>query len=232
MAKRERHPCPAHPRHLARACWWLLAGLLALAFQVSADSDDSGDPLTLTGLAGSADLVALVRVADTDYVYTRVFPSGGSAYLRILIAYKPADLRQDLVEVYEEGLHEHECYFENPTVFEEGRRYLAFFRHDNEDAEVYRGLDNGCALEVLVTEGNRYALRLPLDGFDLDPAIAQHAEDMEFRDRYAVLEEDDISPDRRNELLEKGLLKRHGEGYKYTRGIDLTTARRLLNLES
>ncbi|MGD9265314.1 MAG: hypothetical protein PVJ71_05995 [Lysobacterales bacterium] len=205
--------------------------MLTLSLQASADPADGSDPMTLPGLADAADLVALVRVADTDYVYTRGFPSGGSAYLSILIRYKPAELRKDLVEVYEEGLHEHECYFENPTVFEEGRRYLGFFRNDADDPETYRGLDSGCALEVLVTEGNRYALRLPLDGFDLDPALARYAEEMDFRDRYAVLGEDAISPDRRNELLEQGLLKRHGDGYKYTRGIDLTTARRLLNLE-
>jgi hypothetical protein len=231
MDMRERHPCPARRRPFTGALRWLLAALVALALQAGAGPDGNGGPLTLSRLAKDADLVALARVADTDYVYTRDFPSEGSAYLRILIPYKPGDLQQDLVEVYEKGLHAHECYFENPTVFEEGRRYLVFFRRATGDPETYRGLDEGCALEVLVAADNRYALRLPLDGFDLDPAIAEYGAEFEFRDRYAVLEEDAISPDRRNELLEQGLLKRHGDGYKYTRGIDLTTARKLLDLE-
>ena len=188
-------------------------------------------PVSLPGLAAKADLVAVVQVADTDYVYTRDFPSGGSAYLKILFPYKPADTREDIIKVYEEGLHRHECYFENPTVFEEGRRYLGFFQRNPQDPDSYVGLAEGCALEILVTAENTYALRLPLDGFELDKTLEQYAEALEFRDGYAVLEEDAISPERRNDLLARDLLMRYGEGYKYTRGIDLTTARKLLSIE-
>jgi hypothetical protein len=188
-------------------------------------------PVSLSSLAASADLVAVVQVKDTDYVYTRNFPSEGSAYLKVLIPYKPHDSREDIIEVYEKGLHPFECYFENPTVFEEGRRYLGFFWRNPEDPESYTGLNQGCALEILVTAQNTYALRLPLDGFELDGTLEQYASPVDFRDSYAVLDEDAISPERRNELLARDLLMRYGEGYKYTRGIDLTTARKLLSIE-
>ncbi len=186
---------------------------------------------SLASLAARADLVAVVQVKDTDYVYTRDFPSEGSAYLKVLIPYKPADSKEDIIEVYEKGLHPHECYFENPTVFEEGRRYLGFFRRNPEDRDSYRGLAEGCALEILVTADNRYALRLPLDGFALNDALTEFARRVEYRDSYAVLDEDAISPEQRNDLLERGLLIRYGDGYKYTQGIDLTTARKLLTFE-
>jgi hypothetical protein len=210
----------------------LAAGLLSFCLFAHAAGSLSGNDtvlVSLSDLALKADLVAVVQVADTDYVYTRDFPSEGSAYLKVLIPYKPGEPREDIIEVYEKGLHPYECYFENPTVFEEGRRYLGFFRRNPEDPESYTGLAEGCALEILVTSENSYALRLPLDGFELDSTLQQHAEALEFRDRYAVLEEDAISPERRNELLERGLLIFYGDGYKYTRGIDLTTARKLLN---
>lgn len=184
--------------------------------------------VSLSSLAAKADLVAVVQVADTDYVYTRDFPSEGSAFLKVLIPYKPRDTREDIIEVFEKGLHPNECYFENPTVFEEGRRYLGFFRRNPQDPESYVGLGEGCTLEILVTVENTYALRLPLDGFELDDTLERHAEALEFRDHYAVLEEDAVSPERRNDLLARGLLVRYGEGYKYTKGIDLTTVRRLI----
>lgn len=211
--------------HRARPCsqGWVLACAAILAVQAYATD--------LADLAATADLVAVVRVTGTDYVYTRDFPSEGSAYLSILIPYKPAHLKQDLVEIYEKGLHAHECYFEDPEYFGEGRRYLGFFRKDPKNPDAFRGLPAGCALEVLVTADNRYALRLPLDGFELGNTLEQFASEMDFRDRHAVLDEDAVSPDRRNTLLEQGLLKRHGDGYIYTRGIDLTTARGLLGLE-
>ena len=207
-----------------------LATLLTLLPLAAAAADNAVGAVSLTELATRSDLVALAQVRDTDYRRQREIPVSGSAYLRVLIPYKGA-AHDELVEVYEFGLHERECYFPNPTVFEEGRRYLGFFRRNPQDPESYVGLPEGCALEILVTGGNTYALRLPLDGFELDSELGQHAIPIEFRDSYAVLDEDAISPEKRNDLLARGLLKRHGDGYKYTRGIDLTTARKLLTLE-
>ena len=99
------------------------------------DTGQKTPPVSLSALAAKADLVAVAQVKDTDYVYTRSFPSEGSAYLKILIAYKLNKPAEEIIEVYEKGLHPNECYFENPTVFEEGRRYLVFFHTDPDDPE-------------------------------------------------------------------------------------------------
>lgn len=190
------------------------------------------EALTLPEIAARADLVALVQVADTDYEYTRSFPSGGTAFLRVLIPYKVSRPLEDLIQVYEEGLHEHECYFPNPTVFEEGRRYLVFLRFSVDVKEQYNGLDQGCALEALVTADNRYALIYPLTGLALSEDYADHVQALNFADAYAVFEEDAMSPDLRKELLAAGYLAEDGERYRYTHGIGLTTARQLLGPEA
>ena len=114
-------------------------------------------PSSLAELAQQAEFVALAQVRDTDYLRRRDIPVSGSAYLKVLIPYK-GDASTDLVEVYEKGLHEHECYFPNPTLFEEGRRYLLFLRRDPENPERYRGLPAGCAVDVLVDEDNALSL--------------------------------------------------------------------------
>ena len=142
-------------------------------------------PVSLSALAAEADLVAVAQVKDTDYVYTRSFPSEGSAFLRILIAYKQNNADEEIIEIYEKGLHPNECYFENPTVLEEGRRYLVFFRLDPDDPENYRGLAEGCALEILVTGNNGYALKYPIKGIDLTDDLDKLAIKYDFRDNYA-----------------------------------------------
>jgi len=213
----------------------LAASVHGQAAETAAPEQDAGAipaQVSLPGLYADADLVAVVQVKDTDYVYTREFPSEGSAFLKVLIPYKPADTEEDIIEVYEKGLHPHECYFENPTVFEEGRRYLGFFQHDPEDPESYRGLAKGCVLEVLVTADSSYALRLPLDGFELDADLEQYATQLDFRDAYAVLDEEVLTPVTRDDLLARGLIIPYQGNYKYTRGLDLATARRLFSTES
>ena len=142
----------------------LVSGTLIFAIgntPANGDLENNSTPVSLSELAARADLVAVAQVKDTDYFYTRAFPSEGSAYLKILITYKTNKANEEIIEVYEKGLHSNECYFENPTVLEEGRRYLVFFRLDPEDPKIYRGLPEGCALEILVDENNRYALRYP-----------------------------------------------------------------------
>ena len=93
-------------------------------------------PISLSELAMKADLVAVAQVKDTDYVYARSYPNEGSAFLKILIQYKLNNPAEEIIEIYEKGLHPGECYFENPTVLEEGRRYLVFLRLDPEDSEI------------------------------------------------------------------------------------------------
>ncbi|MEM1411040.1 MAG: hypothetical protein AAGH19_01675, partial [Pseudomonadota bacterium] len=108
--------------------------------------EEETPPPSLQELAAEADLVALVQVLDTDYEYARDFPIGGTAFLRILIPYKLDRPLPDIIQVYEEGLHDTECYFPNPPVTEEGRRYLLFVRQNPDVEDQYLGLDAGCSL--------------------------------------------------------------------------------------
>jgi hypothetical protein len=208
--------------------------LLCLLLTICTNSHavDKSPPANLSTLAARSDLVAVMQVKDTDYVYTRAFPSEGSAFLKILIAYKPAKSSEEIIEVYEKGLHPHECYFENPTVFEEGRRYLVFLRRNPDDPESYRGLAQGCALEILVTANNRYALKYPLDGIALTDKLDHLAVKYEYRDDNALIAEDSLSPTERDSLLARGLIIPYQEGYKYTHGVDLTAARNLIDPEA
>jgi len=80
------------------------------------DTDQKISAVSLSTLAARADLVAVAQVKDTDYVYTRSFPSEGSAYLKILIAYKLNKPNEEIIEIYEKGLHPNECYFEKTLM--------------------------------------------------------------------------------------------------------------------
>ena len=204
----------------------LLAGVSA---SFPAQPQAAGEAVTsLADLADAADLVALVQVRDTDYEYTRSFPSGGTAFLQVLIPYKVTRPFEDRVEVYEEGLHAHECYFENPSVMEEGRRYLVFLKTNPDHPQQYRGLEQGCALEVFVNSDNRYALKFPVTGIRLSDDLGSHASAMDFNDAYAILANEDIQVAERNELLDRTLLIWLDDHYKYTHGVDLTVARQLM----
>ena len=184
---------------------WLVT-LLALLPLAAAAADNAVGAVSLTELAARSDLVALAQVRDTDYRLQREIPVSGSAYLRVLIPYKGA-ARDELVEVYEFGLHEQECYFPNPTVFEEGRRYLLFAVHDGEDPERFRGHPQGCALEALVDEHNGYVLRYPADGVLISDDLATLARPTRFTDGYSVIDDGELLPARRESLLAAGAIE-------------------------
>jgi hypothetical protein len=197
------------------------------------EPDESGiAPISLSELAMKADLVAIAQVKDTDYVYARSYPNEGSAFLKILIEYKLNNPAEEIIEVYEKGLHPGECYFENPTVLEEGRRFLVFLRLDPEDPEIYRGLAEGCALELFVTDENRYAFKYPVEGIKLKDPLDHLAAEFNFNDNYAVVSEESLSPVERDELLADGLIIPYGDNFKYTHGIDLTAVRNLISSEA
>ena len=190
-------------------------------------------PPSLEQLASQASLVAVAQVRDTDYVYAREFPTGGTAYLGVLIAYKLTRPEEDIVEVYEEGLHEHECYFDNPTVFEEGRRHLVFLRDNPEVEGQYLGLPPGCALELLVTDDNRYALLYPPKGMPIADDLGALARPLAFRDAYATVSNEDLSVDERDALLASGMLVELDDGrFRYTHGIPISEIRPLLGPEN
>lgn len=207
--------------------------------------------VSLSDLASRADLVVLAQARDTDYFMRRDIPVSGSAYLKVLIPYKsPEDsvLPDDIIEVYEKGLHARECYFPNPTVFEEGRRYLLFLKQDPEVEDRYRGMPEGCAIDVLVDSNNRYALRYPVSGIRLSDPLEPLATAMEFRDPYAVVDDEALPPAEREAMLNAGHIVAYtaednaidtstrwapdaepkGRQWIYTRGIDLTAARKLM----
>jgi hypothetical protein len=215
----------------------LLASPLAGTFAQSVPGNEGAAPakqpapVSLADLAGLADVVALVQMRDGDYRYQREFPVSGSAYLKILIPYK-VDRPLDLIEVYETGLHEHECYFPNPNVFEEGRRYLVFLRRDPDHAERYRGLEMGCALDVLVTADSTYALRIPATGIPLADPLPEFAQKLAFSDPYSHETYESLDSAQRDEWLEKGWLRRvksdQGDELQYTTGIRLEQVRALM----
>lgn len=207
----------------------LLLTATLLAVSVHAEQETNIPVPTLAELAAAADVVALAQVRATDYEYVRDFPSGGTAFLRVLIPYRVTRPIGDFVEVYEEGLHDFECYFEDPAVTEEGRRYLVFLRANPEVEGQFKGQESGCALEVLVTRDNKYALRFPLSGIRVANDVHNLAVPLSFADNYAVLEDDDISVEERNALLTGGYLERLDDGgFRYTHGVHLADIRPLL----
>ena len=210
---------------------WITALLILLTAALACAEDASRPaitPISLAELAAKADVVALAQAKDTDYLLRREIPVSGSAYLKILIPYK-MDQAADMVEVYEKGLHERECYFPNPTVFEEGRRYLLFLARDVENPERYRGFPEGCALEVLVDSENRYALRYPVTGISLSDSLAGLAQPMTFSDGYAVVDDEELQPAQRAALLDAGQIRQYQPGqWIYTTGIGLARVRELM----
>ena len=191
-------------------------------------ADESPEAVTLSQLSARSDLVALAQVRDPDYRRQREIPVSGSAYLRVLIPYKGAT-RDELVEVYERGLRDYECYFPNPTVFEEGRRYLLFLVRDDEEPERFRGHPQGCALEVLVDVEYRYTLRHPADGVLLADDMASMARPTRFADGYSVIEDEELLPARRDSLLAARAIVAVGDGqWRYTQAVPLDEARRLI----
>lgn len=221
--------------------------LLVVLFSQTLNADAVSEPATpaeapasispsisLAQLAAEADVVALVQMRDGDYRYRREFPVSGSAHLKVLIPYK-VDQPLEMIEVYETGLHPNECYFPNPSVFEEGRRYLVFLRRDPEDAQRYRGLRKGCALDVLVTADNAYALRIPVTGIELSDDLQDYAMPMNFADTYARESEELLDSVQREAWLNEGWLKREltgqGQDLIYTQGVSLDTLRDLMGPE-
>ena len=95
---------------------------LAAAVEAAPEATQESPPADLTALAAAADLVALAQVRDTDYRTQRDIPVSGSAFLRILIAYK-ADRDDELVEVIKK--HDIALVVDRLTAKPESRKRLA-----------------------------------------------------------------------------------------------------------
>lgn len=218
---------------------YLLFSVMTIAHAQEADTthdrlNEVTPAISLAELAAAADVVALVQMRDGDYRYQRNFPVSGSAYLKVLIPYK-VDQPLEMIEVYEKGLHAHECYFPNPTVFEEGRRYLVFLKRDPNDDERYVGLPQGCALDVLVTRDNSYALRFPATGIELSDSLLSFAVEQNYADPYARETDESLDSVQRDDGLDKGWLRResgeNGDEFVYTLGLNLNDVRALMGPE-
>jgi len=216
---------------------WIITIILLLHAVPAFASESVGQaaaPVSLAELAARADLVILAQVKDTDYFRRRDIPVSGSAYLKVLIPYKvPRDILHpaDLIEVYEKDLHDQECYFPNPSVFEEGRRYLLFLKKDPGHEKRYRGLPQGCALDVLVGSDNRYALRYPVTGMDISDPLGELALDMTFSDAYAIVDDDELLPAQRDAMLGAGQIAPYDSSdhqWMYTKGVSLAAVRRVM----
>lgn len=195
--------------------------------QQNVEQQAAAPPASLEQLAAAADVIAVAQIKDTDYLLRREFPVAGSAYLKMLIPYK-VDKPLDIIEVFEEGLHPNECYFPNPSVFEEGRRYLLFLRVDPDKPERYRALPQGCALDLLVRDNSQYALRLPVTGIALSDPLTELAQEMDFSDPYALETDESLASQQRDEWLEAGWLQLGPDGYVYTHGVELAKIRQLM----
>jgi hypothetical protein len=212
---------------MLRTLTLLLVFCLSSAF-AQIDKGAPAAPVSLAELAAAADLVVLAQAKDTDYLRRRDIPVSGSAYLKVLISYKGAT-PVDIIEIYEKGLHDQECYFPDPTVFEEGRRYLLFLVRDPEDETRFRGLPQGCALDVLVNDKNRYALRYPVNGIVLSDRLEQLATEMKFSDSYALANDADLLPAERDSMRSAGDIVAQASGqWLYTRGVSLSHVRGLM----
>jgi hypothetical protein len=217
-----------HSNFSPRFTGLILACCFSAPLAAQHGEQDAAPPRSLQQLTEAADLVLVAQVLDTDYVYARNFPTRGSAYLRPLIRYKVTQAIEDIIEVFEQGLHAGECYFENPSVVEEGRRFLLFLIQDPDAPGRYRGLSQGCAIEILVSNDNSYALRMPASGMAVSDNLKKLATPIEFADSYALVNEEDLSAATRDELLKTGFLEAQDQQYRYTQGVSLSEIRRLM----
>jgi len=204
----------------------LLACLVTLGTSVCfAQAEQPGEKPRLSKLAAESDLVALAQLIATEYEYTRGFPSKGFATLRILIPYKqPEPL--DQVQVIEEGLKESECYFPEISAWQEGQRFLVFL--NRLEADQFKGHPQLCALPVLVTDGNRYAMRIPQDAIDLGEDGRAMVRELIYADPAARLDATELTGTAIEQMIEEQGLRQIGDELIYTLGIELTDVRRLI----
>jgi len=71
-----------------------------------------------------------------------------------------------------------------------------------------------------------------VDGIDLTDKLDDLAGKVDYNDYYAVIPEESLSPEARDELLARGLITPYQGDFKYTSGIDLTAARNLISAEA
>lgn len=194
---------------------------------------------TLASLAREADFIGIAKVDTTEYETVRDLPSEGFAILRVLVTYRhPGEVLDapESIDVHEDGFGKDACYY--PERRNEGRRYLVFLKErtgKNEEGEEktgYRGMKPGCMLPVLISADNRFALRYPVPGVDIqDRSVIQ---EIEFADPDAFITAgQELSYTRAEYMVENGWLREaDGDRHIYTTGIYLSDARQLMDLDA
>ncbi len=222
---------------LTIVCWYYpaaaqqAAGTAAVDNPITESESQAAEiKVLISELAASSDLVAIARVAYTNYEYRRGFAVDGYADLQILIPYKTETV-VDRVRVRESGLHSGECYFPPTFPSQEGARFLVFLsRHPDGD---YRGNPVTCKLGVLVTDRHGYAIRYPLDGkARLTVEQQDWIEDINFNDPNAFAGSAEMTPGRKAALAEQidGIVTE--QGVKYTKGLPVTRFSQLIGQEN
>ncbi|MFU8878426.1 MAG: hypothetical protein ACNA7E_09815, partial [Wenzhouxiangellaceae bacterium] len=206
--------------------------IVLLAWSLPGSVLAAEDPHWLAQRAASSDAVVLAQLDRTDYEYRRDFPVGGRAWFRPLQTWKSDRPLRGLLIVGEQGLHEHECYFPRLLPWEERPRFLLFLVRD-EDSGAWRGHPDGCALEVLVNDANRYAARWPQPGFGGehgrgDEVIRQSAQTMTLQGPRSRIDASDLLPHQRRELAERDFMRVEDSSLVPTRGIELGDLRQLM----
>ncbi len=197
---------------------------------LNVSSESAEIAVLISELAATSDLVAIAKVAFTNYKYRRGFAVDGYADLNILIPYK-SNTVVDRIRVRESGLHSGECYF--PVTFpgQEGARFLVFLsRHPDGD---FRGNPITCKLGVLVTDQHGYAIRYPLDGkARLSDEQQNWVENLNFNDPNAFAGNAEMTPGRKAALAAQidGIISE--QGVKYTKGLPVTRFSQLIGEEN
>ncbi|TVQ40626.1 MAG: hypothetical protein EA370_03475 [Wenzhouxiangella sp.] len=204
----------------------LLPGLLA------AETGRSGP--SPAELAASSEVVVLARLDRANYDKRRGFPVRGSAWVRVLVAYKVPH-PMDLIRIFEEGLGEDRCYFDDAPLWQESPRYILFLNH--KEQRSYEGNRATCRLDVLVTRDNRYAVRWPQAGLYLSDDELDLVQELEFHGPGATLDASEMTSIRREETMASYFMVEDGEDrskarLRYTRGILLEDFRTLLGSEN
>ncbi|MDX1624913.1 MAG: hypothetical protein R3323_00250 [Wenzhouxiangellaceae bacterium] len=208
----------------------IIALLLPLLCPLGANAQDSGDLHWLAERAATSDVVVVAQLERTDYDYQRDFPVGGETWFRALFGYKGGD-DLGLIIVPEQGLGNPGCYFPESLAELERPRYLLFLVR-GEEGEL-RGHPEGCALEVLVSSDNRYAVRWPQPRFGDDaglddPVLRELARPLRFQGPLARIDASELLTHQRRDRAERMFMRVDGSDLLPTRGIPLGELRGLM----
>lgn len=201
---------------------------LFLALPVIAQDDEqTPERLSPADLAAASEVIVLAQLIYVDYERPRDSPVEGIARFDVLLPYKvPHPVNR--LTVFEEGVKDIECYFPEEPAAGEQRRYLLFLVPDPDKDERYRGNPHGCALEVLTTRENHYAVRWPQDTVVLDDEAEALVRELDFYGPGSRIDATTMTSTSIERRAENDAMKQVEGHLVYTRGILLGEFRRLM----